>query len=80
MLDWPKIAAAGVAGALLASGPVFLYGKSIGRAGVELQAAKSALERIEQLEKNNANFKRLPGRDRCVIFMRDSGLPIEQCD
>lgn len=73
-------AAAAVAGALLTFGPVYLTGKSAGRAERDATAAKTALERIEQLDRNNEAFKRGSDRDRCVIFMRDSRLPVSNCD
>jgi len=46
---------------------------------VQAQAGKEAAERITNLEKNNADFRNLPAHDRCVVFMRDSGLPIDNC-
>lgn len=44
------------------------------------QQAKIALERVHIMEKNNANFRNLSDRDRCLVFMRDSGLPVSSCD
>ncbi|CDN52549.1 Hypothetical protein RG1141_CH01840 [Neorhizobium galegae bv. officinalis bv. officinalis str. HAMBI 1141] len=44
------------------------------------QSAKEALDRVQNLEKNNANFRNLSDRDRCLAFMRDSKLPISSCD
>lgn len=78
--DWGKVAAGGVLGALLAVGPVYLVGKSAGRADVAAQAAKDALSRIEQRERNDANFKTMPAIERCRAIMRDSGLPVSECD
>lgn len=49
------------------------------RAAVNAQAAKEAVARINNLEKNNANFRNLSDRDRCLVFMRDSGLPDSSC-
>lgn len=46
----------------------------------EVEAAKSALNRIQILEKSSADFKKLPSRDHCFVFMRDSGLPDTACD
>jgi len=31
-------------------------------------------------EKSNAAFKDLSARHRCLVFMRDSGLPASACD
>jgi hypothetical protein len=78
--DWAKMAAGAALGALVASGPVFLYGRSSGCADAQLAAAKTALDRITEMDKNDAKFKTLSARDRCIVFMRDSGLPIDGCD
>lgn len=56
------------------------HGKSLGKAEAAAEASKLALERVQELEKNNANFKNLSDRDRCLVFMRDSGLPEDNCD
>lgn len=49
--------------------------------GVERQAAiVAAGKRIIEMEKNNEAFRALPARDRCLAFMRDSGLPAGHCD
>jgi hypothetical protein len=54
-------------------------GKWIGacdeRQAAQIRAGKEALDRVQTLEKNNANFRNLSDRDRCLVFMRDSGLP-----
>lgn len=78
--DYIKIAGGVVVGILVGYGPAYLHGKSIARSQFEAAAAKEALERIQTLEKNNAAFKSLSDRDKCLEFMRFSGLPIEQCD
>lgn len=80
LLDWIKLGAAALAGALLVSGPIYLVGRSDGKDAGRLEAAKEAGQRITQMEKNNAEFNRLSDRDRCLVFMRDSGLPAEACD
>ncbi|QIG75020.1 hypothetical protein EVC14_022 [Rhizobium phage RHph_I3_18] len=82
--DWLKLPLAGGAGLVLGAALVFYPAKWIGagdeRQAQQVKAAKEALERINTLEKNNANFRNLPARDRCLVFMRDSGLPAETCD
>lgn len=65
--------------AVLVVGGAFTYGKSVGRQGAAVEAAQNALNRIEDVEKNNADFLALPDRERCLVFMRDSGLPKEHC-
>jgi hypothetical protein len=80
IFDLAKIGAGAALGALLAYYPAKLIGRSEGRAAVQAEAAKEALQRIDNLEKNNASFRKLSDRDRCLVFMRDSGLPDSACD
>lgn len=80
LLKYWQFAAGLAAGALLAFYPVYVIGQRAERATQAATAAKAAFERIEQLEENNASFKRGTDRDRCLIFMRDSGLPDAECD
>jgi hypothetical protein len=81
--DAIKIPAIGVVGLVVGAGLMFLPAKWIGATGerqvIAAQAAKEALNRIQNLEKNNAAFKTLPARERCLVFMRDSGLPESSC-
>ena len=62
----------------------FASGKWIGakneRARIELRMAQEALDRINGMVKNNEKFLSLSDRDRCIVFMRDSGLPDDACD
>lgn len=80
MITWLKIGASVVAGLLIGFAAGEWSGGRIERAKMEAAAAKDALERIEQLEKNNADFKRGTDRERCLIFMRDSKLPADNCN
>lgn len=53
------------------------------QAGVEAERTAARIEagkRIVEMEKSNAEFQKLPARDRCIAFMRDSGLPANNCD
>ncbi|WCK15385.1 hypothetical protein G6L41_017315 [Agrobacterium tumefaciens] len=78
--NWVKIAAAGLlCAAALASGSYWM-GKREALSEVKIEAAKEALDRINTLEKNNASFRNLTDRGRCLVFMRDSGLPDSACD
>lgn len=46
----------------------------------EQQAAKiEAGKRIIEMEKANESFRSLSARDRCIAFLRDSGLPEHHC-
>ncbi|SMF66122.1 hypothetical protein SAMN02982989_3439 [Xaviernesmea oryzae] len=80
ILDYLKLGAGAIVGAALMATPAYLYGKSAERQAAKIEEAKNALERIQTLEKNNANFRALSDRDRCLVFMRDSGLPEQGCD
>lgn len=55
-------------------------GRSAATAKAEARAVKLALERIQELEKNNAEFKSLDAHNRCLVFARDSGLQDDICD
>lgn len=77
---WLKIGAAAVAGAALLSAASFQMGKREGKSVAQIEAAKVALDRINTLEKNNASFRNMSDRHRCLVFMRDSGLPDSACD
>lgn len=80
---WPWLAAGAVLGVFLSAGPVYLYGVHKGavaeRAAIEAQAAKDAFDRIQKMEKTNEEFRSLPAHERCLAFMRDSGLPDSAC-
>ncbi|MFN7091524.1 MAG: hypothetical protein ACK4P4_13295 [Allorhizobium sp.] len=83
LLDVPKMTAAAALGFLacyvLASFWWIPAAKQEERQAVQLAAAEAALNRIEDMEKNNADFLALPDRERCVLFMLDSGLPVDNC-
>ncbi|MBB3355295.1 hypothetical protein FHT70_005256 [Rhizobium sp. BK049] len=80
-LKLPAVLALGlVLGAAAAFYPVKWIGARDERQAQQIKAAKEALDRINTLEKNNANFRNLPAFERCRVFMRDSGLPADQCD
>jgi hypothetical protein len=80
LIDAIKIGAGAILGAALIAGPAYLGGKSAGRQEAAAIAASEAINRIQELEKNNASFRALPSRDRCLALMRDSGLPDSECD
>ncbi|MBO0125236.1 hypothetical protein [Agrobacterium sp. OT33] len=78
--NWIKIAAVAIASVTLLSIASFQIGKREGRSAAQIEAAKEALYRITNLEKNNASFRNLTDRGRCLVFMRDSSLPDSACD
>ncbi|UXS33977.1 hypothetical protein FY152_17595 [Agrobacterium tumefaciens] len=77
---WIKLIAAVIVGAALLSFASFQIGKREGKSDAEIAAAKEAVNRINTLEKNNASFRNMSDRHRCLVFMRDSGLPDSACD
>lgn len=82
--SWVKFAVVGLIGTSILLAGTFTLGKWEGRsqatAEIEIKAAKEALERIGKLEQNNASFRNLDPRHRCLVFMRDSGLSESNCD
>lgn len=80
-LSWKiALAASLVAAGAFVVGGAYLKGRHDGKALSEAAAAKAALDRISEMEKNNADFDKLDARGRCRLFMRDSGLPVDSCD
>lgn len=69
-----------IVGASLAYPVGHLKGTAAGKEEMRADAAVEALDRIENMEDNNENFSKLPDRERCRVFLRDSGLPIDRCD
>ena len=52
-------------------------------AGVASERTKARIEagkRIIEMETNDEAFRELPAVERCRVFMRDSGLPIDHCN
>lgn len=56
------------------------YGFERGRSHERVAATIEAAKRIQEMEKNNAEFRSLSARERCLAFMRDSGLPDTGCN
>ncbi len=50
-------------------------GREQERAAARIEAGK----RIIEMERSNAEFAKLSARDRCLAFMRDSGLSADHC-
>lgn len=78
--DALKLGAGALVGISLATIPIYLKGKSAGREESRVEAALEALDRIKNMGVRNENFSKLPDRERCRVFLRDSGLPVEACD
>lgn len=77
---WVKLGAAAALGAAVLSIASFQVGKREGKSAAQIEAAKEAVNRINTLEKNNASFRNMSDRHRCLVLMRDSGLPDSACD
>jgi hypothetical protein len=81
--EWVPIAGAAVVALGVGSAMGFAggtwHGKALGKEEARAEAAVEAVDRISNMEKNNATFRNLPARDRCLVIMRDSGLPEDNC-
>ncbi len=74
LLDWLKIGSAALAGAILVSGPLYLYGKHEGRS----QAAVAALEKsVSDLRQRNKIDENISASDAAALC-RDFGLSDEE--
>lgn len=51
-----------------------------GVADTKKAALVEAYKRVAEREKNDDEFRKLTDRGRCLVFMRDSGLPTDNCD
>nr|WP_245206252.1 MULTISPECIES: hypothetical protein [unclassified Rhizobium] len=69
---------------MLAVGAVYSlglwHGASRTQDALKMAAIKEATSRISNMENSNADFRRKSPRDRCLVIMRDSGLPDSGCD
>lgn len=74
------LAVAAIAVAALICALFFHFGKREGRSELQAETLRRALSRIQTMEKNDAGFRDLSGRDRCLMLVRDSGLPDGSCD
>ena len=75
------VAAGGIAiGVIVASPAAYLFGKSVERADLVVEATTEAISKIQTMEENNASFRDLTPRHRCLVLMRDSRLPDSACD
>ncbi len=51
-------------------------GREMERAAARIEAGK----RIIEMERSNETFRSLPARERCLAFMKDSGLQPSNCE
>jgi hypothetical protein len=78
--NWLKIASVGLLCAALLSSGSYWLGKSVERADLVVKATTKAISKIQTMEENNAAFRDLTPRHKCLVLMRDSGLPDSACD
>lgn len=55
-------------------------GFAAGVASEQIKARIEAGKRIVEMETNDEAFRGLPAVERCRVFMRDSGLPVDHCN
>ena len=77
---WLKIGGAIILAFLAAYQLGRWMGAKDARVASQMQAIKEASSRISNIENNNADFRSKSARDRCLVLMRDSGLPDSGCD
>lgn len=75
-----KIGVAAIAVVVLLCTIFFHFGKREGKAETEVGALKNAFTRIQDMEKNNASFRALPARDRCLLYAYHNGMSGDVCD
>jgi hypothetical protein len=66
LLDWVKIGAGVALGALVASGPLYLYGRHEGRQQAAVEAVKLAKKAYEDRNDENASVEALDPGALCV--------------
>ncbi len=66
MLTWLKIGAGALLGALVATGPVYLYGKHQGRQEAAVAALQASLDAIQKREDIDHEVDRADIIDICV--------------
>lgn len=82
-LNWLPLAGGALLGALVISGPVYLYGHHKGavaeRKTIEGEAAKRAAELLKERASDDKELRKLPDRDLCIELLPD-GVPDSACD
>lgn len=77
---WVKVALAVIIAVVLAYRAGLWIGARDERSAAKMAAIKEAANRVSTMEKNNDGFRQKSPRDRCLVIMRDSGLPDSACD
>ncbi|WP_210214286.1 hypothetical protein [Sinorhizobium meliloti] len=74
LLDWAKIGSALALGVLLASGPVYLYGKATGRQRAVAAALESSVKILRKKGEIDAQVSSADAADLCSAY----GLPDDE--
>lgn len=81
LLPWR--AWAGIAAGLAVLGGLWYVDRAAYTRGVtdtQQKAQVEAVRRVTDMEKTNEKFRALSPLDRCRALLRDSGLPVNECD
>ncbi|MHC1549381.1 hypothetical protein [Phyllobacterium sp. K27] len=79
-LSYIQIGAGVALGVLLASGPVYLYGKHEGRQEVAIERLQSDIKAERERIDSDAKVQNLSDYDFCVQSLRSRGMRVESCE
>lgn len=79
-LSYIQIGAGVALGALIASGPFYLYGKSAGRQQAVVEQLKSDVQAERDRNQSDAKLQALSDFDLCVQSLRSRGMPVDACE
>lgn len=80
VLKYWQIGAGAALGALLAAGPVYLYGSYQGRQQAVVEQLQSDVEAERDRNKSDAKLQALSDYDLCVQSLRSRGMRIDACE
>jgi hypothetical protein len=80
ILKYWQVGAGAVLGALLAAGPVYLYGSSQGRQAVAIERLQSDIKAERERIDSDAKVQALSDYDFCVQSLRSRKLPVDACE
>lgn len=78
-LSYIQIGAGAAIGVLLASGPVYLYGKRESRQEVTIERLQSDIKAERERIDSDANVQNLSDYDFCVQSLRSRGMRVDAC-
>lgn len=80
VLKYWQIGAGAALGALLAAGPVYLYGSYQGRQQAVVEQLRSDVEAERDRNKSDAKLQALSDYDLCVKSLRSRGMRVDACE